>query len=209
MIQVKYVRIFEITMEIYQELYKKASLDRKNRADRYRHDEDRICCITADALLRYVVKKELMREVFEVERNSFGKPYVKDTGNFFYNISHSGDAVMIAYGDREVGVDVEKLRVDIEGEKLARRYFTDAECSYIFEAEEADRAERFFRIWTAKESYVKYLGTGLRKSLNSFDVLSMKDPVFSGGMIEDNYYMMICASEKVDCVERVQAETLL
>jgi phosphopantetheine--protein transferase-like protein len=55
--------------------------------------------------------------------------------------------------------------------KIARRFFTKREHAHLLEWPEALRTERFFELWTMKESYIKLKGAGLSLPLSSFDVL--------------------------------------
>ena len=41
---------------IYEKLYERASAERKHKADRYLRYEDKLRCVTADALLRTVLE---------------------------------------------------------------------------------------------------------------------------------------------------------
>ena len=51
---------------------------------------------------------------------------------------------------------------------IAKRFFSENEYKYILESESQGNA--FYEIWTKKEAYVKFLGTGLSTPLSSFDV---------------------------------------
>ena len=169
MIQILCVDLSSVDEELYQRLYQQASPERKARADRYRRKEDAIRCVAAEALLCYA----LGTNNFHLEKTPSGKPFLPERKDFYFNLSHSGNWVVIAYGSSEVGLDVENLRSDTKIEAMARRFFAPEEQRYIF-AEEDGRQQRFFEIWTGKESYVKYLGTGLQKDLTSFNVLSLE-----------------------------------
>ena len=79
-----------------------------------------------------------------------GKPHFKNSPLFF-SISHSENVVAVAISEREVGVDVEKLRNVRKG--VANRFFTGSEAEYA-----GSDAERFFEIWTKKEAYAKAKG---------------------------------------------------
>ncbi len=151
--------------EIYGKLYEQASPQRKARADRYRRQDDALRCVTADALLRYV----LGTGSYTVLQEKGAKPKIPERPDFHFNLSHAGRWVVIAWGEGEVGVDVEQVRQDVDIHSLACRYFTQDEQAYILES---DSRRRFFELWTRKESYLKYLGTGLSKSLCSFSVLN-------------------------------------
>lgn len=211
MIQVACVDISEIDLPRYRQLYDQASAQRKQRADRCRRMEDKIRCVTADALLRYALWNTLNVAEFDIEQGDYGKPRVKDAENFHYNLSHSGRWVVIAYGDSPVGVDVEQIQMDAGKENLARRWFTADEQEFVFGASESRRAERFFQIWTGKESYLKYLGTGLTRPLNSFTVLP------DGGHLNvrlrsvflDGGCLTLCSKEENDTLVLLSVQNLI
>ncbi len=95
-----------------------------------------------------------------------GKPYLADYPDLHYNLSHSGGMVLCALGDEEVGADVQIWQPDRIG--LAEKICTAEERQALRAAENPVRA--FFDLWTAKEAYLKYLGTGIRRRMNSFRV---------------------------------------
>lgn len=162
MTNVLYVNISQITEAEYGLLYSLASPERRERADRYLRREDALRCVAADALLHYV----LGCEDVPVARTPEGKPYLPDMPDFHFNLTHSGDYVAIAYGSSPVGIDIEKIRPDGIRPGIAQRFFTPSEQAF------AVTPEKFFQIWSMKESYLKYLGTGLAYPLQSFDVLA-------------------------------------
>ncbi len=97
-----------------------------------------------------------------------GKPYAVDISVEF-NISHSGNMVVCVVDDKPVGIDVEQIRpIDLT---VAKRICTDEELRYLFghtptEGEFTYTTDiavltRFFEMWTAKEAYVKCMGTGV------------------------------------------------
>jgi 4'-phosphopantetheinyl transferase len=86
----------------------------------------------------------------------------------FFNISHSGDYVVAAFSDREVGIDIEQRgRARVE---VATRFFHPAEIAALLAAGEEERKRLFIDYWAIKESYLKYLGTGLTRPLSTFRV---------------------------------------
>ena len=181
----------------YDRLYAKASPQRQERARRCRKREDQIRCVVADALVRYAVQKALGLSTFTVAQDAFGKPYIQGQEAFCYNLSHSGRWVVMAYGDSPVGIDVQQIRMEPGKEQRICRLFAVEEADYILEAKEKERIHRFFRIWTAKESYLKFLGVGLRRSLGSFSVLPdgthLGVRFFSG--VQDEHCMTLCTRD--------------
>ena len=190
MIRILCVDIASAEKDTYDRLYGMASPERKKQADRYRRQEDKLRCVTAHALLQTV----LGTDAFQIERRACGKPYVKDREGFFFNLSHSGRYVTIAWGASEVGVDVQQHDASVDREKLAGRYFTADEQAYI----QGD-IFRFYEVWTKKESYLKYTGKGLQKALDSFSTL-VPDPKirYLYRDLEGGYSLSLCTTE-TDC----------
>ncbi len=166
-------------------LYEQATLERKNRADRCRQQADADRCILADALLRHAVGTPDYR----VERTPQGKPYLPDRPDFHFSLTHSGPWVAIAWGTEPLGLDLEVFRPDARQEKIARRFFCPDEQAYL-----QRHPDRFFKLWTMKESYLKYRGTGLALALDSFCVLKPEDlGVFFMDHPLENAAMTLCA----------------
>ena len=166
MTYIRYTDIRQMTDRDRQRLYEQAGPHRQKRARRCRQQEDFDRCIVAEALLRYSVGTG----DYQVERTPQGKPYLKDRQDVHFNLTHSGPWVAIAWSDAPVGLDVEAFREKVRCQKLARQFFCPDEQAYL-QAEPSEELSRFFQLWTKKESYLKYLGTGLTKSLRSFSVL--------------------------------------
>lgn len=180
-----------------RQLYRLASRERRQRADRYLRKEDTHRCIIADGLLRYALRQTLGTDQVALAQTSTGKPFISDREDFHFNLSHSGRWVVIAWADRPLGIDVETVLMDENKEHLARRFFHRDEQAYLFSASGEDRAKRFYEIWTKKESYLKYLGTGINRPLDSFSVLDSPDVSFHSQLLEDAV-LTLCA-EKTEC----------
>lgn len=124
-------------------LQKAAAL--KNEADRARS----LCAgLALDACLRTVGLRE--RDV-TVAMDEHGKPYFADHPDWHFSISHSGDFAVCALDDVPIGVDLEQHR-PLDTERLAKRYLGISEPL---------TREKFFSLWTKKESYLKAVGIGL------------------------------------------------
>lgn len=111
----------------------------------------------------------------DIKRTERGKPYFPhlDLG---VSVSHSEDLAVCAVSSVPVGVDIQHHRGlpnETEADtkqrliKLARRFFHTDEGSFV----EEDPLNRFFSMWTAKESYVKYTGTGIDDTFSQHSVL--------------------------------------
>lgn len=109
--------------------------------------------------------------------SNLGKPFL-DSNKYYFNISHSGEYVIFAVSDDEIGIDIQKM--DEINLKISERFFSPYEDKFI---KEYNSFERFYIIWTIKEAYIKYIGQGLNKTLNSFTVLHHNDNYY----IYDSY----------------------
>jgi 4'-phosphopantetheinyl transferase len=88
-----------------------------------------------------------------------------------FNVAHSGGLALLAFAHgREVGVDVEQVRPDVDVEGIARRFFSPLEQEQLAALPPQDKCEAFFRCWTRKEAYIKAKGEGLWLPLHQFDV---------------------------------------
>lgn len=201
MTHVRYADISGLRQEDWQRLYAQADPERRSRADRYLRKEDGCRCIVADALLRYAVRRELGTGDYQVERTPEGKPYLKDRPDFHFSLTHSGRWVAIAWGPAPVGLDVEQFRMDEGKENIARRFFCPDEQAYVFAAQGEERTRRFFRLWTMKESYLKYRGTGLKMPLTSFSVLQpqLLGVTFTGSCLEDAALSLCAQTPEMTC----------
>jgi phosphopantetheinyl transferase len=104
------------------------------------------------------------------EKLRLGPPYA-DSGVTF-NLSHAGGVALLAFSrSRELGVDVEGVRRDLDVDSIARRYFSLHEQRDLATFNSEERYETFFRCWTRKEAYIKAKGEGLSLPLDQFDPL--------------------------------------
>ena len=88
-----------------------------------------------------------------------------------FNVSHSHGLALVALtlGGR-LGVDLEKIRPEVEWRELAGRYFSEAEFRDLENRPQGDGLKAFYACWTRKEAFVKALGAGVSYGLKQFDV---------------------------------------
>ena len=123
----------------------------------------------AELLSRFIIsqKLELSPHNIVFSRSKNGKPFLENS-NTKFNLSHSGDWVVMAIAEAEVGIDVELIRP--VNYHIAERFFSKDEVTILNLREGKDKLNYFFDLWTLKESYLKLIGTGLTRSLSSFTV---------------------------------------
>lgn len=177
--------------------YARISIERRQRINALKSETDKQRCLAAGLLLDTVFKK---RAKTEIVRDTHGKPMLP--GGPCFNLSHAGDYAVLAVSDQPVGVDIERWR-RADTSALSKRFYHPEEQAALAAA--ADPVERFFTIWSLKESYVKALGTGFSLSPASFAVLPgesagaalMGDPSYHFRRYFDfpGYALAVCALE--------------
>lgn len=77
------------------------------------------------------------------------RPFLIGREGQFISISHSENAVAVAYSDFPVGIDIQKNK-EINP-KLINRVLTNQEKQYVLN----NGKDNFFKLWTAKEAIIK------------------------------------------------------
>ncbi|WP_349947761.1 4'-phosphopantetheinyl transferase superfamily protein [Lacrimispora sp. BS-2] len=146
----------------------------------------------------YGIGSELQNQPV-ILQGEHGKPYLKDFPDIHYNISHTDGMVACAIGDRQLGIDVERIRPFRQN--ILKKVFSDAERHRMEEISEEDRSQYFFQIWTLKESYLKATGLGITIPLTTisfewkeeaFFACSVPGASFHQTMLEGDYVLSIC-----------------
>lgn len=147
--------------------------EEKAFAERFVFAPDRRRYLAAHGLLRLVLADYLGTSPMAVafRSNSDGKPRLAHPERLRFNLSHSGLRGLLAVSaSREVGVDIEEIRDVGDIEDLAKTCFSPVEQAALAAAPAAERRWAFFAGWTRKEAFLKALGDGLSRPLDSFDV---------------------------------------
>lgn len=135
------------------------SKSKRDRILKVRSEKDRNTAIAAHRLLCRGLISEYGFTPSEDEwrEGDFGKPYLKDHKGAFFNISHSGQMVMCAIGAREVGADIQEMRP--VKDTLAAYVLSDEERKAYMDSGRDEGL--FYKIWTLKEAYLKFRGSGI------------------------------------------------
>ncbi len=172
---------------------------------------------------QYLLKLALGEEAYEQAvfvKGEHGKPYI--VGNpIHYNISHSGQYVVLVVANSEVGVDVQEK----QGKRMkamAKRFFSEEEWLAFsakgqilptYERNEEDRTlvtddstkeqkDLFFYIWCRKEAYGKYLGLGLLGDVLKTNVLEgIEGCYFQEYDGLEDYQISICCGKEENIEE--------
>jgi len=97
-----------------------------------------------------------------IARGEQGKPFFPTLPHLHFNLSHTKGFSLCALSDSPVGVDIEVLRP--RQEKLWRYCLNEEE--YIAFRASGGGWEEFYRLWTLKEAWCKYLGQPLGQPRN-------------------------------------------
>ena len=152
------------------------AVDERARAERFYFQKHREHFIAGRGLLRNILSRYLDMEPDQLRfcYNAYGKPALTeetDAAGLCFNLSHSHEMALYALTrGREIGIDIEYFRPDVEAEKLAERFFSPREAAVFRALPEHLRKEGFFNCWTRKEAYIKAEGQGMSIPLSAFDV---------------------------------------
>lgn len=180
-------KIKEISEKVLEELIKFISKEKKSKLQKLKHREDKLRCLIGEILVRYIIAETISIKDSDIifETNIYGKPFLRDYSDFHFNISHSGDFVLCAIDNKPIGIDIEKV-LSIEYEAIVTNFFTSKEMNYIMRGNFKNQINKFYEIWTIKESYVKAYGQGINMSFKDFSVDYNKEEYI--GVIRENKY---------------------
>jgi 4'-phosphopantetheinyl transferase len=136
--------------------------ERRERMQYYLLWQDKARCLVAGLMLRNLLG---VVDSVQLTCNAYGKPYLKNSGIYF-NLSHSGDYVVLGKSESEIGADIE--RIVPYSDEVAQKCFTPKEYEWM-QNQRSLRA--FYILWTAKESVMKATGRGFSLPPERFCVL--------------------------------------
>lgn len=152
------------------------SPDEITRAGRFHFEPDRIHFTRCRSALRALLARYLAIPAGEIcfECLANGKPQVTVGQNprlLQFNVSHSAGLALIAVGsEHRLGVDIEKIRSEVDTAALAERFFSVHERDGLRALPNHLRTPGFYACWTRKESFLKATGEGLSFPLADFSV---------------------------------------
>lgn len=160
---------------------KRLSADEQQRATRFHFAADRSRFTVARGALRTTLTAYTGTppESHRFTYSKHGKPRLESQFlDIRFNLSHSGERAVIGVTlGREIGVDIEQVRENVEIDSLAERFFSVGEREFMRGLPHEKKLGTFFRYWTCKEAFLKAQAVGLARSLASFTVdLSGRHP---------------------------------
>lgn len=205
-----------ITQQEYKHYYKYLSTNEKKRASEYVNFK----LSSEFALSRFFLRKTLSSELgtnaeaIDFLYTSNGKPFIRDFPIHF-NLSHSNNIALLGISSSNIGVDIEYINPDVEIEELMKIFAYTKEIEWVISN---NSLERFYNLWTVKESILKYQGIGItvpkfpelevnnidyahqKYSTNSILIEIQKKLLFNNhiiehGLINQDYAFSICQNQ--------------
>lgn len=183
--------------------------DRAKRIEAIKRESEKRRSVYAGVLLRYAFLQAGHSvnewENITIKKGEYGKPVIElSNGHYFhYSLSHSGEYVACAIGDdenSEVGIDIQQMIPDKI--QIAKRFFSKEEYTRICNSNDEDID--FYRMWTAKESYVKLTGRGIGGGIDKCIVDDDYRTIIEGANRAqihlydciDNYMICVCSNDE-------------
>ena len=151
-----------ISAEQRQRLAATLNATERQRLNAYRLMADQERFLLGRGGLRSLLSRwlDVAPQAVPLEADAHGKPHCP--GGPAFNISHSEDLILLGlHGSRSVGVDVERLRPELDWPRLAQRMFSEGERQALERHPPSERAEAFLGAWCRLEARLKAQGTGL------------------------------------------------
>ena len=157
------LNVSELRLPILQETL---GPDENERAGRFYFSKDRRRFVAARGLLRIILSRYMgvAASSLRFRYNRFGKPALDcdHSDMLHFNVSYSDALALYALAlDRQVGIDLERIRIVPHPISIAQRFFSTAEVSRLRRLPEHIQNEALLRYWTRKEAYAKATGLGL------------------------------------------------
>lgn len=150
-----------------------------------------------------------------LQKNPYGKPFLTDHPDIYFNISHCSGLVACAFSHEDIGMDMEQIHTFSPA--ILKKVLTLKEMEYLEQFKDVPSLyeECFFRFWTLKEAFIKQSGKGLSIPLTdfSFDMdistvppvieCSRQDLYFYQEMPEPGYILSLCAPSPMGQIKKI------
>ena len=177
---------------------------RRGRIRRLRIPLKRAQCVAAGLLLTKVLGENGVAPTLAYGEN--GKPHLAERPDTHFCITHSDKWVFLAVADCEIGIDAQASRKVCP--RLAVRSTAPEELAWVKE----DTEPHFTRLWTMKEAYLKYTGSGLTVPIHS---VTVSVPPTDGYDEQNDCYWSLQTYENIplsvcsaNFIEKIRIETL-
>lgn len=173
---------------------------RLRKAESYVRLSDRYNCIAAYFLLLCsTFGRTGCEQLPEVVFLSTGKPYFAEKKELFFNLSHCSGAVCCGISSDEIGVDIQDP-VRNTGSIISFA-MNEREKEAILASEQPEVV--CAGLWSLKEAYLKYSGTGLSENMRELDLSDLLwkkeryGQLYSQSCRVGRYSVSICSQTEV------------
>jgi 4'-phosphopantetheinyl transferase len=204
MIEVYIHQIEKYESKIYSDFYMHLSTSLQSEIKSYKFIQDRIRKIIGRMLLNKALSSSHY-SLEDIDKNQFGKPFIKDWCSF--SISHSRDIVALAFDDDKlnIGIDIE-FHSNVSVQDFSGQLHPN-ELDLVHKL--PNTLNTFYSIWTRKEALLKAIGTGLNNDLSIINCSNLttiyfnKEWYFYPIDVKENYTMHL-ASEKHNSIINIK-----
>jgi len=171
-------------LSLLQSLSTLLTHDETIKAGRFAHKHDSDRYIISRGAIKLIMGRYLNRKpaLIEIAAGENKKPYIKDSP-LFYNLSHSGNWIILGVSDSAIGIDTELVNNSFDFSDVLDEHFSPGESRFI---KETKSAGRFFMLWTRKEALTKATGKGLDEDLKFIPSLDGQHGVNSDLFFSEN-----------------------
>lgn len=152
------------------------SADEQQRANNFYFKKHQRRFIVSHAMLRIILAQyaKIAPKNLSFSSHKNGKPFLIDFPNIQFNLSHSGEAALVAISkDSPLGIDLEFFKKSSFA-GIAKQMFSARENNILNNSSFSIKPMVFFKIWTQKEAVIKADGIGMNSFTKNFEV-----PVFT------------------------------
>lgn len=178
--------IENLTSEEYDKWFSHMSEEKQKKVSRFKNIERKKCSVAGEKLVKEFISNALTLapEDIEILTDRNGKPYIENCPIHF-NISHCKNVIACAFSEKEIGIDIEKIKpIPLN---VLKRFFSEKEQEFVLgktqnydfsvDYNTPEILERFYKIYTLKEAICKKSGVGI-KGLKSADAFPFLDHSF-------------------------------
>ncbi|WP_024859828.1 4'-phosphopantetheinyl transferase family protein [Ruminococcus flavefaciens] len=170
--------------------------DRILSSQKFLFKKDGDACLASFFLLVYGLRMLNIYELPKIKKGENGKP-VFTNSNICFNISHCDKAVCCGLSMHNIGVDVQDTVTGFDD--IIGCTMSDREIELIRSADSP--SEAFTRLWTLKESFVKFDGSGLTDDIRTIEFLNTENEFayrncFFNVEHTSEYHISVCSADK-------------
>ena len=149
--------------ELFTRLYHLLNEAEAEKYKRYFKEDDKKRFLISHSVVKILAGKYLIQDPYEVKikEGNNKKPFVQNDvrKDFHYNLSHSGNWVLIAVSKKEIGVDIESKEKQFSFDEIILSFFSLEEIEFVKQSHPV--AEAFYLLWTRKEALLKATARGI------------------------------------------------